>query len=182
MIDASLIIFVNSMPPVDLGIVDGGALSQTLQMNGLTQEMRNEWNLYPTPADLAWKMAQAIPIEGLNEDEPVVWDGTCGTGTLLVAALDRLRHLNGDDEVSRQRIAAMISGNDREPLLADLARINLEIAAGDIDGQPWDICNHDVLEPDANIFPKNPNVILGIRRSNHEAEERITQSPSSICT
>ena len=153
--------FVNSMPPVDLGIVDGGTLSQILQMNGMTQEMRQLWKLYPTPADLAWKMVQAIPIERLDENYPVVWDGTCGTGTLLVAALDRLRQFNVDDEVSRQQIAAVISGNDREPLLADLTRINLEIAAGDIDGQPWNISTRDVLNPDATTFPKSPSIILG---------------------
>lgn len=153
--------FVDSMPPVDLGIVDGGTLSQILQMNGMTQAMRKQWKLYPTPADLAWKMVQAIPIERLDENNPVVWDGTCGTGTLLVAALDRLSQLNGDDAGSRQQIAAMISGNDREPLLADLTRINLAIAAGDIDGHPWDISTHDVLNPDATKFPNSPSIILG---------------------
>ncbi len=153
--------FVNSMPPVNLGIVDGGILSQILQMNGMTQEMRRQWKLYPTPADLAWKMVQAIPIERLEENDPVVWDGTCGTGTLLVAALDRLRQFNVDDEGSRQQIATMISGNDQQPLLADLTRINLAIAAGDIDGQPWHISTHDVLNPDATKFPNSPSIILG---------------------
>ena len=153
--------FVNSMPPVGLGIVDGGTLSQILQMNGMTQEMRKQWKLYPTPADLAWKMVQAIPIERIDENDPIVWDGTCGTGTLLVAALDRLRPFNVDDKGSRQQIAAMISGNDQQPLLADLTRINLEIAAGDIDGQPWGISSHDVLDPDATKFPNSPSIILG---------------------
>ena len=40
--------------------------------------MRKQF-LYPTPADLAWKMVQAhLHIERLDENNPVVWDGTCG--------------------------------------------------------------------------------------------------------
>ena len=153
--------FVSSMPPVNLGIVDGGTLSQILQMNGLTKEMRDQWKLYPTPADLAWKMVQAIPIQVVDENNLLVWDGTCGTGTLLVAALERLRQSIGDDEISRRRIAGAIAGNDQEPLLADLTRINLEIAAGDIDGQPWDISTQDVLTRGAHNFQRRPGVILG---------------------
>ena len=149
------------MPSVNLRIVDGGTLSQVLQMNGLTKEMREQWKLYPTPADLAWRMVQAIPMQAFDENDLILWDGTCGTGTLLVVALERLRQLIGDDGISAQQIAKTIFGNDQEPLLADLTRINLDIAAGDIDGQPWNISAQDILANDADIFPRHPSVILG---------------------
>ena len=153
--------FINSMPSVNLGIVDGGTLSQVLQMNGLTREMREQWKLFPTPADLAWQMVQAIPIQAVDENDLVVWDGTCGTGTLLVVAFERLRQLIGDHGISTQQVAEGIFGNDQEPLLADLTRINLDIAAGDIDGQPWNISTQDIVTHDADIFPRRPSIILG---------------------
>ena len=153
--------FVNSMHSVNLGIVDGGTLSQILQMNGLPQEMRAQWRFYPTPADLAWRMVQAIPFQVIDVDELLVWDGTCGTGTLLVAALERLRQLNGNDKISGQRISATILGNDQEPLLSDLTRINLEIAAGDIECQQWNISAQDVLADGVETFSRRPSVILG---------------------
>ena len=153
--------FVSSMPSVNFGIVDGGILSQVLQMNGLTKEMRDQWKLYPTPADLGWQMVQAIPIQSLDENNLVVWDGTCGTGTLLVVALERLRQLLGDNGTSGQQIAEAIFGNDREPLLADLTRINLDIAAGDIDNQPWKISTEDILSNDTDVLGRRPSIILG---------------------
>ena len=153
--------FVNSMPSVNLGIVDGGTLSQVLQMNGLTREMRENWKLFPTPADLAWQMVQAIPIKTIDENDLVVWDGTCGTGTLLVVAFERLRQLTDDHGISAQQVAEGILGNDQEPLLADLTRINLDIAAGDIDGQPWNISARDIVTHAADSFPRRPSIILG---------------------
>ena len=153
--------FVDSMHSVNLGIVDGGTLSQIIQMNGLPKEMRARWRFYPTPADLAWRMVQAIPFEVVNEQDLFVWDGTCGTGTLLVAALERLRQLNGNDKSSGQWISSNIHGNDREPLLSDLTWINLEVAAGDVERQQWNISAQDVLTDSIDTFPGRPSVILG---------------------
>ena len=153
--------FVDSMHSVNLGIVDGGTLSQILQINGLTKEMRDQWKFYPTPADLAWRMVQAIPFQVVDVDDLLVWDGTCGTGTLLVAALERLRQLTGNDGISGQQIAPAIFGNDQEPLFADLAQINLEIAAGDVTQKKWNISEQDVLTYDPKTLPRLPSIILG---------------------
>ena len=106
-------------------------------------------------------MVQAIPIKTVDENDLVVWDGTCGTGTLLVVAFERLRQLIGGHGISARQVAEGILGNDREPLLADLTRINLDIAAGDIEGQPWNISARDIVTHDADSFPRRPNIILG---------------------
>ena len=153
--------FVNAMPPVNLGIVDGATLSQILQINGFDPRDAGSMEVVSDAGGSCVENGASHPHSEIRRGLPVVWDGTCGTGTLLVTALERFRQLIGDNEISRQKIAETIHGNDREPLLADLTRINLEIAAGDIDGQPWDISSQDVLHPDENIFPRRPSIILG---------------------
>ena len=153
--------FVDSMPPVNLGIIDGGTLSQALQMNGLNGEMRSQSKYYPTPSDLAWRMVQALPIEVVDENDLMVWDGTCGTGTLLVVALERLREVIGNDGILGQQLASTIFGNDQEPLFADLTQINLEIAASGVASQKWNVSDQDVLNYDPNTLPRPPSIILG---------------------
>lgn len=153
--------FVDAMPPVNLRIADGGILSQVLQMHGLIKEVRDDWKLYPTPADLAWRMIQAVPMESIDDEELLVWDGTCGTGTLLVVAAEKLNQIANKHRKSDSQIQNKIYGNDMRPLLADLTRISLDAATGDFRGQQWNIANRDVLETAQDSFPVRPSVIIG---------------------
>jgi hypothetical protein len=132
--------------PVHLGAADGGLLSQIIQGSGLPDALKREWKLYLTPPDVAWNMLKSLPIAALPEGQRRVWDGTCGSGTILVAALEHLRALvphRGGADLRSYLISAM-AGNEREPALADATRIALDLALGAPAGPEWWITIGDV--------------------------------------
>ncbi len=146
---------------ISLGIADGGLLSQILQTNGLVEDLRREWKLYPTPPDIAWEMVETIPIEAIAEADRLVWDGTCGTGTLMVVSMERLRQLSNRYDKQPEQMTTNLIGNDRQPLLADLSRMALDTALGKIQGPNWQIQTCDVLNLGLDSFRRRPNIIVG---------------------
>lgn len=146
---------------INLGIADGGLLSQILQTNGLIEDLRREWKLYPTPPDIAWEMVKTIPMEAVPEEKRLVWDGTCGTGTLMVVSMERLRQISERYTKESGRLTLSLMGNDRQPLLADLSRLALDTALGKLEGSNWQIHTSDVLKFGPDAFPQRPNIIVG---------------------
>ncbi len=153
--------FIDKTSLINFGIADGGLLSQVLQTHGLIADLRREWKLYPTPPDIAWQMLETIPIEAIPEDNRLIWDGTCGTGTLLVVSMERLRQLDHKAFKDPGRLRSSLIGNDREPLLADLTRIALDTALGKLEVPNWEIHDRDVLEFTPNSFDQRPSIIVG---------------------
>lgn len=146
---------------VNLRVADGELLSQILQTNGLVEDLRREWKLYPTPPDIAWQMVKTIPIEAVPEEKRLVWDGTCGTGTLMVVSMERLRQLSQVHAKEPERLTRSLMGNDREPLLADLSRLALDTALGKPEGPNWRIDTSDVLRLSPDSFDQRPSIIIG---------------------
>lgn len=153
--------FVAAFSSVNLSVVDSGLLSNIFQTHGLLEDLRKEWKLYPTPPDLAWRMVKTIPLEAIPEENRLIWDGTCGTGTLLVASMERLRQLSEKTSKEPERLSGMLLGNDREPLLADLTRISLDTALGNLQGSKWSIKTQDVRDFSLDSFVRRPTVIIG---------------------
>lgn len=148
---------------IDLSTADGALLGQVIQGGALPTSLQKKWNLYPTPPDIAWRMLQDLPIETLPRAERRVWDGTCGTGTFLAAAVDVLRALAPDLEgvEIRDYLVASISGNEREPTMADTTRIALDQALGAPAGAEWHITERDVHNAVATLGPDRPTIIVG---------------------
>ena len=148
---------------IHLGAADGGLLSQLIQGRGLPHALQKQWRLFPTPPDVAWRMVQTLPLELLAEDKRHVWDGTCGSGTILVAALDRLRnlvpHRTGID--LRAYLTGSIAGNDLQPAMADATRIALDQALGAPAGPEWRITGGDVNRASTPYGMTGPTVIAG---------------------
>jgi hypothetical protein len=144
-----------------LGAADGGILSQIMQDHAISGDLRHAWKLYPTPRHIAWHMVSAVPFETLPVDQRRVWDGTCGTGTILVAALDRLRSLVPELPLPELRAAMtrLLSGNDQAPAMTDATRIALDLTLGAPVGADWKISTGDVTE--IAFADWRPNVIVG---------------------
>jgi hypothetical protein len=158
---AKFIDVIESFGPVNLSIADGGLLSHVLQTHGLLEDLKKEWKLYPTPPDLAWRMLQTIPIEAIPEEKRLIWDGTCGTGTLLVVGMERLRELSQKESKPISRLEAILLGNDKQPLLGDLTLIALDTALGDLQKPRWLVSNRNILDFEASSFPRRPTIIVG---------------------
>jgi predicted RNA methylase len=161
-VDALADLVASDLGAVHLGAADGGLLSRIIQGGGLPEHLQKQWKLYPTPPDIAWHMLEGLPLEAIPENQRSIWDGTCGTGTILVAALDRLRSLAGDREGLdlRNFVVSSLSGNEREPVLADATRIALDLALGARAGPEWRITLKDVkqaaLDTKPTVIASNP--------------------------
>lgn len=156
-------IVAHRLGAIHLGAADGGLLSQLLQQRGLPRHLRQEWKIYPTPQHVAWRMVTGLPIEAIPTERRKVWDGTCGSGTFLVAALDRLRTLMPNLSLPelREYFIHTISGNDLVPALADVSRIALDLALGAPVGGDWRITETDVLKAPAWSSDVIPTIIIG---------------------
>lgn len=153
--------FIDRTASINFGIAEGGLLSQVFQTHGLVADLREEWKLYPTPPDIAWQMLETIPLEAIPTDNRLVWDGTCGTGTLVVVSMERLRQLDSKVAKDSEQLRMKLIGNDRQPLLADLTRIALDTALGKLEGPNWTIQTRDVLEFELSSFERRPTIIVG---------------------
>ena len=153
--------FIDITASLNLSIADSGLLSQVLQTHGLISDLRKEWKLYPTPQDIAWKMLQAVPIEAIPPGDRVIWDGTCGTGTLLVVSMERLKQLEPKVYEDQSQISNILIGNDQQPLLGDITRMALDTALGKMQSPSWNIQTGNVLNFTKDSFAKRPNIIVG---------------------
>jgi hypothetical protein len=163
---------------VHLGAADGGLLSQLLQEGGIPPHLQRERKIYPTPQHVAWRMVQTLPFEALPRHERRVWDGTCGSGTILVAALERLRALVPELEGAalRQHLVSSISGNDLAEALADATRMALDQALGAPAGPDWAIRVGDVADALPEDTERRPTIIAGnppFKASGHTPDEAI---------
>jgi hypothetical protein len=154
---------VDHLQMMDLRAIDRGILSQIVHGQGLPKELQQRWKLYPTPSDLAWRMLQGLPIEALPEAERRVWDGTCGTGTFLATAIDRLRelvpHMHGEE--LRVYLTSAVGGNEIRPALADATRVALDQALGAKAGSKWQITEEDVRSTQPRVGANVPTIVLG---------------------
>lgn len=155
-------VVASSLGIVHLKAADGGLLSHLLQ-DSIPKDLQHAWKLYPTPQHVAWRMMATLPVETIPIDERRVWDGTCGSGTILVAALERLRALVPDLELPalRRYLVGAIAGNDLAVALADATRIALDQALGAPVGADWRIAVGDVAAAVPPGGEKGPTVIVG---------------------
>lgn len=151
---------VSHLGMMNLRAADRGILSQVIQGRGLPQTLQQRWRFYPTPPDIAWRMLESLPIETLPSADRRVWDGTCGTGTFLVAALDRLRPLVPEGQDLARYLTSAIGGNEIQPALADATRIALDQALGEPAGREWQITTHDVHETPTETGERPPTIIV----------------------
>ena len=98
---------------------DADAVSAAFEAR-LTRGQRRRGGVFNTPWSVAVDVARAIDSPG------VVCDPSCGTGTLLLAAGERLVELG----LSRPEAAALLLGVDIDPEAVDVARSSVASWAG----------------------------------------------------
>ena len=76
----------------------------------------------------------AIPREGFDPEQYTLVDPACGTGTLLMAAAERIRQITDDrgKDISRRLIEKVIAGYDIELAATHMAAVTLGLMAPDV--------------------------------------------------
>lgn len=108
-------------------------------------EIRQQMGIYPTPPTIARHILERIPIEYLPPEKRHVIDPTCGSGSLLVAAHERLFNLLPVCEpiqIKHDYLTKHLHGIDREWLGFETARVSLLFASLP-SGNSWDIAQKD---------------------------------------
>ena len=146
---------------VNMAAVDRTLLSHIFQSSALLSELRKQWKLYPTPAYIAWEMMKSLPVETIPSESRRIWDGTCGTGSLLVAGLERLRTAERPaDEVDfRKHASQMVGGNDQQSVLTEATRVALDLDVGS--RLKWKLTSIDVVQVDFDVLSPKPTIVVG---------------------
>jgi len=109
---------------------------------------------FDTPLWLTRRIWQNIPIEFLRPENRVTLDMTCGWGSFLISAEERLAGLS---DMNGRRLSTYIFGNDNDSTTAELARVALLTSTGK---DSWEILHEDAQQlqlPRGKV----PNIIVG---------------------
>lgn len=136
-----------------------------LYQNLFPGEVRHALGEYYTPRWLAEHLLDTI---GYTSESPGrLLDPACGSGTFLLAALDRLRQQSGNPSDRLATIFDRIAGFDLNPVAVLSARANYLLAVADLLGRgsppPLPIRLRDsILDPlDEEAFPRRWQFVVG---------------------
>ncbi len=114
-----------------------------------------ELGQFDTPLWLSRLILQSLPLEFLPPEKRVVVDMTCGWGSFLVAANERLTAM--PDMPKASALTKHIRGNEIAPLISKLARMALLLSSGH---NSWSVDAGDALEWRGSR-PGTADVIVG---------------------
>lgn len=129
---------------------------------------RKALGIHYTPPEIASRLLQALPMEELSPTRRSVLDPTCGSGTLLLAAYDRLRLLEPESyfetdselEEQHQRLTGQLFGYDKDPFAVQITKLAL-LLHDQSDGNGWNVTVRDTLsgedlKSNASVLVANP--------------------------
>jgi hypothetical protein len=120
---------------------------------------RAKAGIFYTPPELAKRLIDLLPIEELPPDQRNVLDPTCGSGTLLLAAHDRLQQLDPEPDAINvhQHLLNSLYGWDNDSFAVNIARLCLLLNALP-QGNGWKVSKRDALAEDGGTLHALGNV------------------------
>jgi SAM-dependent methyltransferase len=146
---------------IDYASLDTTILSEVYESALVEDEQRAALGIHYTPPGVARRLLAELPVEILPPDQRHVLDPACGSGTLLVAAHDRLRSLqpsNWPESVRHEDLRVHVRGYDKDPFAAEIARLALLLNAMPA-GNGWHIETGDSLTSAPLISPQ-PSIVV----------------------
>lgn len=141
--------------------LDPTILSHVYEEALVDADDRKRLGIYYTPPELANRLLNDLPVELVPPEERHVLDPTCGSGTLLVAAHDRLRDLqpaSWTDDDRHGDLAVHLRGFDIDPFASEIARLTLLLHAQPA-GNGW-LVEGDVDTLEQGIPSRRPHIIV----------------------
>jgi predicted RNA methylase len=127
--------------------LDPSVVSEVYETAVVSQSDRLRLGIFYTPPELARQIALHVPFEAIPPDERVVLDPACGSGTLLLAAYDRLQALAPaawDLQETHNYLVSHLTGYDMDQFAVEIAKLSLLLHALP-EGNSWRIEQHDTL-------------------------------------
>ena len=129
--------------------LDPALLGDVYERAVLIPAKRLSLGVYYTPPEIGRRMLEQLPIEHIEPDKRRFLDPSCGSGTLLLAANDRLMSSLADETDDRRRheyALERLIGADNDPFAVELARLALFIQALPY-GNGYRVEHRDALKP-----------------------------------
>jgi hypothetical protein len=127
--------------------LDPRIVGQVYEEAIVDEDERLRSGIFHTPPELAKSILQHLPIEQVPPDRRVILDPACGSGTLLLAAYDRLQELTPirwEPDVAHSYVTRLLHGIDRDQFAVDIARLALLLNSLP-EGNHWDVRRRDTL-------------------------------------
>jgi SAM-dependent methyltransferase len=135
---------------IDYKSLDPTVLSRVYEEALVYEDDRGQLGIHYTPPLLAKRLLQELPVELVPPDKRNVLDPACGSGTMLIAAHDRLRDLqpkNWSEGQRHQDLAVHLRGIDIDPFAVEIAQLTLLLHANPA-GNGWQIEEGDTIKSD----------------------------------
>ena len=154
---------IDSFEGLDFTTVEPMLLSELYESRLMDDAVRKKLGTHYTPIGLARRLLSWLPIESVDPDNRVFYDPTCGSGSLLIAAHDRLRDLQPRHLSPAQAHADLVTrirGGDTDPVAVSIANLALFLNALPA-GNGWqvdevDFMSADPVDPKPSIIISNP--------------------------
>jgi len=140
--------------------LDPSVVSEVYERAVVSQSERLRLGIFYTPPDLARQVAAHVPFEEISPEDRIVLDPACGSGTLLLAAHDRLQALAPaiwDPEARHRYLVSHLVGYDTDQFAVEIARLSLLLNALPA-GNSWQVDRRDALR--APIPSRRPTVVM----------------------
>jgi hypothetical protein len=128
------------------------------------EDLRKDLGIFYTPKFISERILHRLPLENLHPQERTVFDGSCGSGNLLLAAYDRLSDLLPVEWSSYKRhkyLLKHIYGLDKDAFACEIASLSLSLYNLP-NGDSWQIKQGDLFEHNPqHLFGEMPHVIVG---------------------
>ena len=146
------------------------------------QDLRRDLGVYYTPRSVAKRILSRLPVEDIPPSERVVFDGSSGSGNLLLAAVERIGDLlpSGWDRSQRHSyLVQRVHGVDVDQFATQVAGLSLffiDLPAGDT----WNVKTADFMSSQSTSWPKSPTIVVGnppfkeLRSSEGRREQRAS--------
>lgn len=137
-------------------------LDHLYQYAFVNDELRKELGIYATPPKLARMIANNLPFEDIRPEELYLLDGTCGSGSLLVAGHKRIYDLLSVSKSEKEKhkyLSDHILGVDKDAFAAEISGLSL-LHESLPSGNSWKIKIKDFTKITLNDFDARPSIIL----------------------
>lgn len=140
---------------IDYSAIDARTINKVYENLLVTPEIRAELGIFYTPPEFATRLLDSLPIEAIAPGERRVFDPACGSGNLLLAAIERLELLmpgGWSPSEAHAWLKTHVSGSDVDPIATEIARLSMLVSSLPL-GNNWEIETRDVLEDPPRIEP-----------------------------
>lgn len=152
---------VNLGASINFASLEPAMVSDVYEQALVNKFARRERGTFYTPPQLARQMLDVIPLEHLEPSRRTVLDPACGSGTMLLAAANRLSQLQSHQSSSaavHQYLISHLRGYDEDPLATEITKLCLLMSAMPV-GNSWQIDTRDTLSYAVN-FAEKPSIIV----------------------